>query len=1239
MIKISTVFYDAAAEFNKDLPKVFELFSEKNKAEQLFSSLKKSKGAITCTFDPLGLERDNFLLENLLHEIFDHYKLQAPSIGRVLSKSLTKISLGTSGLLFQPIAPVLSVFSAALTMFELSKREKISQEDTAIKILQRFSATQDKLGSVETMVLACTSLLLTLGHYNKIIVHIRNPEHLNSLDIQLLRTYYSLFKDYPSRLQAASFLPKELLTKEGQARSKFVVVLDWQSINSSLELDTYQKSEQNTGNTNEWAEFRWFLYRYGLAFQPNSTIPPVVIGDDVFVGRETIMNEIANDISIVQQEKAFLSRKIKATAGMGKTKIASAILARTMAKKKSDIEYVYTGFSGEDSVAPTGLTEIRDTFTYLNLKLDQRLRVKLKSALLSEKSGIKKNFFQLFDHTSNLNSIVGGIMTMIGEQWSKPIELTKSGLFSLRDGFTGALSSSGRSIQFDQNIGKYVVDNKEGLEELLDQQVKQFLTLFEKNLEGRKSLLWIVDDSQWMDYASALFFRRLVKELGNKQFPVYLLMLERPDSIEKRKDLQELDKLITLNQEPHTLKGFQLPEISDLLYNAVSNDVNTTSFSSEVAEIIWKWFSEDASINSVEPLFIVEVVNLLGTYPHILYQVDQGTWKWKNDPITPKLIEEKLKEWRDNNQIAETFVGEKKFTASMLAVMNERVYRLARSYPNVPSLIAMLEVASIYGQPFQPNIIRKLVTPKLQLKDIPSKEMEYTYKLVVEKGMNVHENSWISYMFSHALYRDYFMIRYKHDKRGVSSDVHYQIFLEVEKALKETPNLPELFLDNLLLKTANHGSKSKKQKACKTAIKNYLYLAEKATQCYEFDKAKRYSLYAYETSKSYFSDLHPLSHKATNMTALSTAMLGDGEAALERLVNLIKSYKEKKLKGMKSAQKINKVELALSYMYKADLIIKFVNQLNEVSYIGNKYTKSEHMEHAFGDINSTIDLLSSLGKKGRWLSRLDEYRAYAYSCRARIHRFKMKRYEGELDKCTDDLNTAIYYMEKAAEKNPYLNNQLFVMYKSLAYSYEDMYESIIYKEYRSVNPENDEEYAFFREFTNKTILPKLNHALKIAEKMNENGIFKYSNVVLFDIRKRAYIYSLLQNWQCAREDIDTIFSKAMELEATNKLNKTGRAIIALTHLLVVKLELLEGTMEQERMKHHLLEAAKIADDLYRLNYLLGMNIEIQQTIEMLMNRFNIKVERGYYYDSLGDYFTNDYNELKPSHVRNFHPGI
>lgn len=1199
-------------------PFVYEVFKGNLTQNEMEQYLNKIGDNIIVRYDANNNNQE-YVITTFLNTVFEHFKLEAPSIPVSICMGMAKVSLGVSSLAFPIVAPLLSIVSAGITLYELdiNYQERKNKEERAVKILNKFKENQKFLETSEGLLLASISLLMEITCLHKIIINIENTESLKPIDIQFLRLYYSLFKDKPSRLQIGNMVSKSLRLSNGEAKSDLLTILNWNFKNSN-ELDTYTVKEGISNDIKQLVEFRWLLYRYKMAAAMNTTTPLEVVNEDIFVGRGLVLKQLISEINQVGSEGILIASKIQAPAGTGKTSLSTQ-LVNQLNLELDNTEYIYTSFGGEHSTLKEGLCELRDSFQYLKLKLDSSVRTKLSRLIKFDKNERLKGLSELFDRTATTDSFLSMAATLLGLEINAVVDTVKTSIFASRDGL-GALkdATSGKGNSPSQiNIEQAVHTSQINLREVVEQLVQEYIGIF-KNLitkKVKKTLVWVVDDTQWMDYGSSLFFKMLFEELKSSLYPVYILFLERPEASSTRPELKSLNSYFS---NIVSLDGFTKEEIQILLEAAITNNGDTNEVSAVVSNIMWNWFCTQEDKLSIEPLFVVEFVNLLAYQSDILEQRGNYRWRWasSNKFIISKLLNALVKEWSESNAIQTSLDQPIQFTKSALAVMNERMYQISRNYKNGEDLVYFLQLAAFFGEPFQPNIINKL-NNKENFSELYLKEFETTYRILIETNF---ESSGIMYLFSHALYYEYLLIRYRHFCTISLEEQHFNVYNILKTELNENPLKSINIREVILLQAANHGSQSNKEKAIIQSAHFLGELAEISLQQFRYDKVFEYADRAKTIADKYMNPSHSFTHKIINLMVIGHITVGDKTTALSYLNSQIANIDKIKRKRLKSLNKIDPVQLAISYTIRSEILVDTAFQFSDLEFRLYEQDKEKIIKEAENNINRAINILNSLNLNKK--STIELHISHAYQTRGKINRYKVQAEQIDPDICIKDYEKAIYWMNLAVEKNDMYRNYLFELHKVQAYIQEEIFSLIMLKDYNSVNIDKDPEEVVipFNFFTSEKIIPQLNEALEIAYELEREGNFIFPNAVMFEIQKRASYYTKIRNFTQAENDIDLIFSRANELLSSGRLNKSGTSILTLNHLLAAKITLLKWfkgfEWNYDYFERNLLRAAYYADQLHHINYLVRINSEIQHSIQYLAEFIGLKVLPGEYFKTL-----------------------
>ncbi|OZQ85397.1 hypothetical protein CA598_20970 [Paenibacillus sp. VTT E-133291] len=1202
-------------------PFVFEVFKGDREHTENNLFLMRGEEDVVVRYD--GNDQQEYLLAAFLKSAYERFKLEAPSISMALGMGMTKISLGISSLVFPVIAPILSIISAGITLHELDSdvQVKKNKEAYAVKVLKKLKENEEVLETPEGLLLASINLLIEISHLHKVVIHIEHAEKLKSIDIQFLRIFYSLYKDKLSKVQLDSMVPKSLRSSNGEAKSYLLTILHW-NVDDAKELDHFTKKEDLSDDIKQLAEFRWFLYRYRMASSLQTTSPPLVVNHDIFIGREDLLQDLEEEIKRVRAERTFIASKIKAPAGTGKTSLSTQLINQIYSDL-GEVEYIYTSFGGEYSELRESLYELRNTLQFLKLKIDPSIRKKIENLLKYDSNERLKLFADIFDGTATTDSFLSLVTSLLGIPINSVVDILKTSIFAAKDGIAAIKDTrSGKkksSYQVDVNRMIQVSSSQVSLQEVIEQLVEEYIALLLTSLteKNNKTLIWVVDDTQWMDLGTAHFFEALFKELNNRSFPLYILFLERPEAATSRNELMNLSPYFS---SVIPLDGFKRGEFQNLLEKSIAIYEDTTEITASVAALMWDWFCNQENKESIEPLFIVEFINLLTYYPDIIHERDTG-WSWAspNKFIIINELTSILKRWSENNLVNTTFSDSKQFTANTLAVMNERMYQISKNFSEGYQLLTFLQLSAFFGEPFQPGLVNKLQVENA-ITEFQLKECEITYNILIE---HYSDSPWVSYLFSHALYYEYLLIRFKLFCTTSLEEQHFQVYNilknELEGNLIDSKRNPE----HLLLLAANHGLLSRKQKAMIQAAYYFGVLAESALQKSNYTKLFEYADKAKSITDQFFRPEHPFSHKIINLMVIAHKAVGDITVALTYLNDQFAGIEWARKKGLKSADNINPLQLVISYTLRSEILIDTVFQLSDLEFMTYKRSKLEVVKEAKIDIQHALTLLKKLNLKK--YHEIEAHISNAHHTRGKIYRYELEQGMLYPDICVQEYETAIHYMTLAAEKNDFYKISLFVLHKELAYIQQDIFSLIVLMKYKQVNVDtigNEGVVTLFHIMTNEKIIPKLNKALDIAQNLEQERKFNFPNAILFDFRNRASCYVRVRNFPEAEREINLVFARANELLASGRLNKTGTSMLTLTHLLAAKLSLLKWCngfdWNYDYFERNLLKAAHYADELHKIEY-LQFQTEIQHTIDCITRELGLEAQAGEYYKRLHEY--------------------
>jgi tetratricopeptide (TPR) repeat protein len=806
--------YNEVKAINRGQPFVYELYSGDEKDDLAnFIELEKND-SIILRYDSIQKEKYGDFTKFWIQEIFSIFKLEAPKFSSTLfqfGKGVGKLGLFAGGLVASGgISLGLSVIGATISTGEalMKNEEKEEQEKYIIHALRQFKNEKESIKNVETLILSSIKLLYLISQNRNICFVVDDPKILTLLDIQILNTYYNLFKDTQSKIRLASEMRGVYKNNEREIRSNLLTILNW--VDDHPDQLTILTEELHT-----LRHFRWFLRRYRLVDDLHEKLLPQVVKEDAFVGRGDYLQTLEDDAKKVLSNQRMFFRKMEANSGIGKTSLANKFVQLLMTKYSNEnFVVMHNAFSGERTGVAEGLTEIRKALDILRAKVDVDFKDEIieKVKQISESKAFRKGA-EWFNHFSKLHSFVTPALSLakLSVQEFDNIIGAIGSISDARETLESSRSLEGVDVNTQQEVPTKTV------EFIILELIEEFARLASLSKENKASIIWVIDDIQWMDEMSALFFHQLLQDECLIGYPIYLLFLNRPaDSLsrvqntEKNKNLMLLQKYI--NENPIDLKGFSLEDVQALISESI---VGNEEQHRVAALTIWEWFQQDDKAD-VEPIYITECLNLTADYHQedsLILQYNRfiDCWQWKMEDVNllAKEISRKLEQWSTEHKTEKSLT--EKYSPCICAIMEERISRLKDYFePNGDYFVDLIEAGSFVGEPFLIDTIDQYILQSGKYYDIERQgldEVENFFQLIKRYWNQISNSDLPAYLFSHALYREY--LSHKHFSiSGLEiTTLHQNAFRALYETLEyeETNHIKEEFRRVLLVNAIYHG--------------------------------------------------------------------------------------------------------------------------------------------------------------------------------------------------------------------------------------------------------------------------------------------------------------------------------------------------------------------------------------------------------------------------------------------------
>ncbi|WP_423798033.1 tetratricopeptide repeat protein [Neobacillus sp. SAB-20_R2A] len=938
--------YRELKAIDSNYPFVYEIYDgDRKEGLPEFIREVKNKEEIYISFDA---HAEHSLIHVIVRELYSFYQEEAPNLIDNLKKigfGTTKISLFLSGKLLTGgfiylMAPWIGSL-ITVTQWTNKDEEKEEKHKLALKALKKFKEEEEHINQLDTLILAMTRLLFTLNYTKKIFVHIKHPENLNTIDLQFLITYYSLFKDQFSRTQIAQETGLFSVYDNIEATSPLVTILEWGNLKPRDSLaDSYFEDDMINPQLKLW---RWFLRRYKMVDDLYiKYIPDMPNSEDVFVGRHELISSLKDTFAIAKDISKPMIRTLAGNSGMGKSTIAKQFRDELLRVDAAKIHFVNTNYSSELIGVSKGLTEIRNAINKLNVKINPTFTRRIKNVLVGNEKVKEKvsSLSRLFNVSSDMESLLSPILSVKGASLGAIGEVI-SGVSAIKDSLE--LKNSFQDTTY--NIASLNISNQENgnsIQEIIKGLTQDALKLLEKIKENNETLVWIVDDFQWMDEESAMFFTLLLDELDNMRIPVMFLFLERQsDSISRINSFVRLEHFKKLHKMlEHTLmkiEGFQAKDIEKYLTEIMKND-QQKNLTETVATALAEWFQIDKG-KQLEPLFLKETVNLFQDSLNqqsslFVYDSEYKRWNWaKNHPQElAALVRKNLNEWYASSEQTDRMA--EKFTPMIQAVLEERISRLSKHFHSNLGikLIHFLEAGAFIGEPMSIKSALKYVTGNEQAEVSQNvlDEIEFTYMILVRFYSKTSLSS-LYYLFAHSVYKEFLEMRYLLKRKDSEiNNEHVQMFKLIDEELSEMleEDLEEEIIVPLLKSAFKHGSYATDETMIERTLKFSHQIIQYDLGNLKFDNALNQCDSTIQLSMKHFGDKDFHTIEALNQKAAIYYEAGDYKEAIKLLKEIYPVTNGSEWQELDIAVKNN---LGINYRHLGDYpkAIKYYNQVLE----------------------------------------------------------------------------------------------------------------------------------------------------------------------------------------------------------------------------------------------------------------------------------------------------------------------
>jgi tetratricopeptide (TPR) repeat protein len=944
----------------QDTPFVYEVYPDDNR-EMLESYIENcSETTIVVTYDA-RINKELFC-HFWITDVYNQFRLSPPEIKfkiAEVSNSFAKLAFGIVDTVLSSTAPTTNSYFEPKSSSPLENTTHWNTHDIT-DILVKFRKASRDLQNGDVLILSAIRLLLEISIKRRIIFWIKNSQDLSITDLQFLRTYYGLFKDSTSRNKMKSSFGRGLFVGDSVV-SQVLTILDWS------EWDPRQFNIKSTSRS-EMAvnEFRWFLRRYGLVDDTELDGASQVISNDIFVGRRQILKSLINHLNNVAGGSGAESVLVKGPTGIGKT-----TLSREFMRHFNALSYhvvgLYSGFSGEHTDLSTGLPEIRAHINALRFELDSSFSHRIRRLLESdvgtnEKARNIRNFIRTFYlHQEDILTFFSNMIS------SSSFGETLSG-FSLFLSAVECYKSLQELFVHKSPLKLRLLDDarEDANWEFLDELVEEFVRLLSLipviNGKPNKTIVWIVDDIQWMDATSAEFFAKLIQHAAYPSLPLLLLFMERESDIYGRSDerIQLLTQLIPDNYT-YGIDGFDLDDLKELLYAGVGSD---KQISDQVAVAIWGFFTDGHTNRKIEPIFLIEAINLLYdptdvTQSVILKDTRYNCWVWNAasfeelEPIVQKAFSKWVLQHRKSSRVA--------------CVVEERLYRLLRHFgPSIGGqVIEFLEISSFIGEPFSYSLIRRFFNSLQKSLSLTANHVAYLetlYRLLFRYRFQD------SYLFSHSLYREYLRSR-----RTWNSQDHLVAFQALSSEIDADSAIENSELQ-IALKTlaVRHGELLEDVEVANVCLRYLQDIADHKLSRYEFSNALELCEQGLVLSRRLYGNDKPVTWGWVHRIGIIFRKLGRAEDAKNAYISIIDKISSEILSDTISSLSDEDLELVIGMLMNMALCFRDTGDLTSAEFFALLASEVlEHVDVENTDVEFCVTCLNNIGNILYWVGKVD----------------------------------------------------------------------------------------------------------------------------------------------------------------------------------------------------------------------------------------------------------------------------
>ena len=996
----------------KDIPYAFEIFPKEKKQYEgvlgtfLENAAKNDSFVITYPKDAT----ESFLW-HWIKSVYIHYEKDLPDLKDIFGKLSINMLKVTSFVLASKFFPAITVantvthsilsgmsssqgiINATHTVYQKASYNKTKEEKEAIalKALTAFRDEAKFLHDHETFIIAAVRLLYDLSQSKDIIFLIEDMERLNLLDIQFLRMYYSLFKDKNSIVTLKeSIEQKYKFTQE--IASAILTICCWGEVNPI----NYKIGDEVEEHIEELLKFRRFLHRYRMIDNQYSKTKYNVIDPGIFIARGDILEILQTELNKVTTDRVPILRRVEGNSGMGKTSLINNFMKGL---NKEEVLTVYMGFSGESLDIKDAFTEMRSSLSKLKLELDPTI-VQSILKVIKDKSMKNEEKINRIKRVMNLSMDTESIMTpiwkAINEDQGLGVIADSIGLIAtLKD--TWRINQSRKSLFFkkEKKIDGFQ-DEQRSLENIFDELLGSFAEVFEKAKELNKTILWAIDDIQWIDIDSAIFLQRIIRMIQVREIPIYFVMLDRGADLESRKQSKQGQELIELTayiNETFHLEGFDEENVIELIEEGVNS--TNKEISVQVGKLLWEWITKNHNHLKIEPIFVVEAMNLLvdetKTENNVLNRNPiTRKWNWVTEDIEEisEQIKQYLKKWDTRNVYDKETELYKKFTPCMIAVIEERLYRLKNHFLEV-DFVELLENGAFVGEPIHFTLLFQFVMGEETSKSVHGiEELEHSYKIIAKYLPDMFDNSrWLMYLFGHAIYKDYLYLKFLQGKEEqLIKSYHNNLFELLDHFIDENnTDAPNYFIESLALQAVHHAEKSENPMHDERLIQYYIELSDFYLEKFKLSTACDYAERGFNLALKTCTEADPLLILSTDNFIEKLIENGNYSKATEVALNLrnwIFGSRRKEImeyfgvdyfKILRSLAKAfsyddqfrNEGILILQLLIELQEEIKDINYLSDLNLLGILQMK-ENL------VNDAIDTLEKARDENRHIAGPDE---------------------------------------------------------------------------------------------------------------------------------------------------------------------------------------------------------------------------------------------------------------------------